>query len=89
MWNDPRLGVETKVNRVLDLHLLQALGELTLLGHTTHRREVIDSLEAFELAELLRRNGNIIPNDINIRMSLKLLSLVLLRCLRLSCGLLM
>lgn len=36
VWNDPRLRVETEVDRVLILHLLEAQGQVTLFGYLIH-----------------------------------------------------
>jgi len=38
-----------------------------LLRYSTHCREVVYFLEGFELTELFRRNGNVVPNDVHVR----------------------
>ena len=75
MRDDPCLRIESEVNRILVLHLLEALRKLAFLRHTTHGREVIDFLKRFELAELLRENGHIVPDHVDIGMAIGLILL--------------
>ena len=84
MGHDPGLRVETEVYRILVLHLLKALCKLTFLRHATHCREVIDFLKRFELTELLRENGHIVPDHVDIGMAIGLI-LLRLFCLIVLC----
>ena len=69
MRNYPGFREETEIDGILILHLFQTHGQLTLLCHSTHRREVVDSLETFELVEFVRWNRYIVPNDVNVSLS--------------------
>ena len=44
MWDDPRLRVESKVDGILILHFLEAIGKLTLFCNSAHSWEVVNLL---------------------------------------------
>ena len=69
MRDNPGFREETEIDWILVLHLFQTHCQLTLLCHSTHRWEVVDSLEAFELVELVRRYCYIVPNNIDVGLS--------------------
>ena len=71
MWDDPGFRIETEVDRVLILHFLETRCQITLLCDLVHGGKVIDFLEAFELAQLLRLDSHIVPNYIDICMAIR------------------
>ena len=78
VWNNPCFRVESEVDRVLVLHFLKAVSQVVLLSHAIHCWEVIHLLERFELAEFFSRNLNVVPNDINVCVSVSFFLLLLL-----------
>jgi hypothetical protein len=67
--NYPGLWIKTKVDGVLIFHLFEALSEVMLFRYSAHCREVVYFLEGFDLTEFLRRNRNVVPDDVHVRMS--------------------
>ena len=77
MRHNPSLRVKAEVDWVLILHLLQTLSQIALLGDTAHRWEVIDFLKRLELAELLRLDCHIVPDNVHVGMAGCLIFLLL------------
>ena len=69
MWYDPGFREETEIDWVLILHLFKTHRKLTFLCHSTHRREMVHSLEAFKLIELFGLNRHIVPDYIDVALS--------------------
>ena len=80
MWDDPRLRIKSEVDRVLILHLLQTLSQVRLSGDSGHGWEVIYLLEGLELAELLREDRNVVPDQVNVGVACHFVLLRLLQC---------
>ena len=81
MWNDPSLGIETEVDRVLIFHLLEATGQICFLGDAAHGREVVHLLERLQLRQLLLQDRHVVPDDVHVRVPGDLIAAGLL-CLR-------
>ena len=71
MGDHPGFRIETKVYRVLILHLLETRGKIALFCNLVHRGKVVHFLEGLELAELFSLNGHIVPNYIDICMTIR------------------
>ena len=69
MRYDPGFREETEIDRVLILHLFQTHRKLTFLCHSTHCREMVHSLEAFKLVELVGRDRYIVPDYVDVALS--------------------
>lgn len=78
MRNNPSFRIESEIDRVLVLHLFQTICKVTFLCDTVHGWEVIYFLEGFELTQLIRGNCNVVPDNIDIRMTVGFIFLRLL-----------